>query len=360
MEPQIRTKQKKKDKKPLYILAGTLVFFGLFIFLITRPSTKSKAVKELASSFNKKDVEMVWYKYKSDLYQNEDFLREVRTRLASLNLTEADIKECKSWLPPAPVSLNIIVVPDLSRRIIDINNNPNQVNNDIQVLNTIWQTFRNSTKFKPNSKDHLSIDVTDINQAKGQFGTFANELQFDLSSLKGKNNILYFTEKLDKQYLDNITAMYASAVQQPLGADYRFYLRRYLAGHLKANTLFDSYNNKVIFITDGYLEAQKQPADTKIYGYQKLLYPAVQIGNVLNIINANQLNIPTVDIDLSNTEVMVCEVNERKAGKGYDFEILKTYWTDWMTRMNVRKFKFMEREQASDLTKKSIEEFINN
>jgi hypothetical protein len=66
MEQVQRRQKKKKDKKPIYILLGFLVFFGVFIFLITRPSTQSKAIKELETSFNKKDIEMVWYKYKAD------------------------------------------------------------------------------------------------------------------------------------------------------------------------------------------------------------------------------------------------------------------------------------------------------
>ena len=360
MVPQIKTRKKHKDKKPIYFLLAAIVVFGLFIYLITRPSTQSKAVKELETSFNKKDIEMVWYKYKADLYQNEDFLYKIRERLTSFELTKEEVNECKGWLPPAPVSLNIIVVPDLSRRIIDTINNPNQIASDIAVLNTIWDTFKASTKSKHDAKDKLSIDVTDINQAKGQFDKVANKLQFDLSEFKGKSNILYFTENVDKQFADNVKDMYTSATQMPLGADYRFYLRRYLANHLKENTLFDNFNNKVIMITDGYLEAENSIPDTKIYGYQKELYAAVHFGNVAQTINSNHLNIPKVDIDLSNTEILVCEVNERKVGKGYDFEVLDAYWSDWMKRMGVKKFKFLEREQASELTKKSIQSFIND
>ncbi|RZK68244.1 MAG: hypothetical protein EOO95_00340, partial [Pedobacter sp.] len=106
-------KKKKKDKKPLYILFGFLVFFGLFIYLITRPSSQSEAIKELKTSFNKKDIEMVWYKYKADLYQDEEFLLETRKKLSNLNLTDEELKECTGWLPPAPKSINLIIVPDL-------------------------------------------------------------------------------------------------------------------------------------------------------------------------------------------------------------------------------------------------------
>ncbi|WP_207534896.1 hypothetical protein [Desertivirga arenae] len=353
-----RRGKKTKDKKPLYILLAFLIFFCFFIFLITRPSAQSKALKELETSFNKKDVEMVWYKYKSELYQDEEFLLETRKKLSKLNLSEDDLKECKEWLPPAPSSVNLIVVPDLSRRVKDPVSNPNQIANDIFVLKSIWTSFVERTKLKQNSHDRLIIDVTDIDQARGQFALVADRLQFDLSDHKGKSNRLFFTKDKDVQFERNIKEMYALAEVNPLGADYRLYVRRYLANHLKKSTLFENYINKVIFITDGYLEAENKPHDTKIYGYEPELFRAVNMGNILQVITGKGLNIPKENIDLADTEVLICEVNERKSGKGYHFEILRTYWQDWMERMNIKKFEFIAREQANELTGKRIKEFI--
>lgn len=356
---QLNVKKKKtKDEKPLYILFGFLVFFGVFIFLITRPSTQSKAIKELAISFNKKDIEMVWYKYKADLYEDEEFLLETRKKLSSLNLTDDEIKDCRGWLPPAPTSINLIIVPDLSRRITDTVNNPNQIENDIFILKTIWTSFVSMSKLKQDTKDKLIVEVTDIDQAKGQFGKVANKLQFDLSKHKGKSNRLFFTEIKDAQFKISVKEMYSLAKAKPLGADYRFYFHRYLADRLKKSTLFDNFVNKVIIITDGYLEAEGKPADTKIFGFAGQLHQAATLGNVLQVINANGLNIPKENIDLSNTELLICEVNERKPGQGYDFEILKAYWEDWFRRMNAKKIVFIQREQANDVTAQKVNEFV--
>lgn len=360
MESIQKKNKKKKDKKPLYILFGFLVFFAIFIYLITIPSSQSIAMKELQTCFNKKDVEMVWYKYKPDLYQNEQFLFEIRKKLTSFNLTEEETKECIGWLPPAPVSINLIVVPDLSRRITDTVNNPKQIENDIVILKTIWKSFVSYSKFRQDTKDKLIIEPTDIDQAKGQFGLVANKLQFDLSDHKDKSNRLYFTPEKNLQFENSITKMYQLAKQKPLGADYRFYLRRYLANHLKKPTLFDNYSNKIIFITDGYLEAENSTFDTKIYGYKSQLHKAVSIGNVKQFITLNGLNIPRVnDIDFTNSEILICEVNERKSGKGFDYEILKAYWEDWFERMNAKKPYFLQREQANNITLKIIEQFIS-
>lgn len=169
---------------------------------------------------------------------------------------------------------------------------------------------------------------------------------------------MFFTSEKDKQFETSIKELYNLAKEKPLGADYRFYLRRYLINHIKKPTLFDNYINKVVILTDGYLEAEHKSADTKIYGFEKQLHQAVSVGNILEVITLKGLNIPKVDIDLSNSEILVCEVNERKMGKGFDFEILKTYWEDWFKRMNAKKIVFIQREQATDMTAKRVSEFV--
>lgn len=369
MEELQKRKKKTKDKKPIYILLGFIIFFGLFIYAITRPSEQSLAIKELTISFNKKDVEMVWYKYKSSLYQDEKFLLEIRKKLTTFNLSEDEIKDCITWLPPAKTNLNLIVVPDLSRRITDTLNNPNQISNDILVLQTIWKSFVDYSKLKKDTKDRLIIDVTDIDAAKGQFGTVANNLQFDLSNHKGKSNRLFFTNAKDIQFETSVNKMYKLAKEKPLGADYRFYFQRYLTNNLRKSTLFDNYINKIIIITDGYLEAEGKPADTKIYGFENILHQAVTNGNILDVIKSKNLSIPKLPIDLSNSEILICEVNERSYkpftkqpsnGKQYDFEILKTYWEDWFNKMNAKKVVFFPREKANDISTKRINQFIVN
>ncbi|RZJ48302.1 MAG: hypothetical protein EOO44_21285 [Flavobacterium sp.] len=362
MQNSHKKNKKLRDKKPLYILAGAIAFFGIFVYLITRPSIQNIALKELETSYNKKDVETVWYKYKAELSEDEEFLNATRSKLSSFKLSDDDLRYCQGWLPPAPTSINIVVIPDLSGRINDNINNPDQVGNDKLVLKTIWQSFINVSKLKQDSKDKFIVDVTDISQAKGQFGKVANQLQFDLSTHKGKSNLLYFTDGKNKEFEKGINTMYDSAKAKPLGADYVFYLRRYLNSRLKKSTLFDNYLNKVLIVTDGYLEATGRSPDTKIYGFEKVLYPAVTFGNILSIINLKQLNIPAVSVDLSNTQILICEVNERKKGKGKDFEILEVYWKDWMTKMGLKSenFKFIPREQASNITENYIKNFIEN
>lgn len=377
MEFENRKKHKKKDKKPLYILAGTFIFFAIFIYLITRPSLQSKAIEQLQVCSNVNDVKSLYERYKFDLLETDEngheivaleFQDAVREKLSSFKLNDDDLNKCLEWIPPSKTSLNVIIIPDLSRRIIDTLNNPNQIDNDIIVLNTIWTSFVEYSKLKQDTKDKLMVDVTDIEQAKGQFSSIANDLQFDLSNHKGKSNRLYFTDKKNQQFQNSVIKLYKSAKGKPLGADYIFYFRRYLVNHLKKPTLYDNYINKVILITDGYLELEKRQnyGGGSRWNYTEInpqLYNSVNLGNIKNTITSLSLNIPKLNnIDLKYTDILVCEVNERKTGKTKDFEILKTYWEDWFERMNANpsKIKFIQREQANDITKKRIDDFIKN
>lgn len=383
MEPYNKQRVKKKDKKPLYILLGFLLFFGLFIYLITRPSLLSKAIDQIQVCSNVEDVKIIYDQYKFQLLEKDEekgikivdpqFQDVIRKKLQSFNLDDTQLNECLEWLPPAKTSLNIIVIPDLSRRIIDTNNNPDQIDNDILVLKTIWDSFKKYSMLRQDTKDRLIIDVTDIDQARGQFGKVANQLHFDLSEHKGKSNRLYFTEDKTQQFEKAILEMYQSAEQNPLGADYWYYFGRYLINHLRKPSLYDNYLNKVIIITDGYLEPEDRIADTKFsskkysYDYTNLLNQAARNGNILDIINLEKLNILKVNgLDLSDTDVLVCEVQERRfyenttipyEGKS-DFVILKAYWTDWLNRMGARNVSFIQREQATNLTKDRVEKFI--
>lgn len=365
MEQTYQKKEEQKNRKPIYILLGVLVLFGAFIYFITRPSLENKAIEQIQICTNVDDIKSVYQKYKYNILETDEngnkivaleFQDAIRSKLNSLNLTEGELAKCLIWLPPAKTSLNVIVIPDLSRRIIDSFNNPNQIYDDTLVLNTIWHSFVNYSKLKQDSKDRLIVDVTDVNQARGQFGTVANQLQFDLSEHKGKSNRLYFTENKDTQFVQGITTLYALGKQKTLGADYVFYFKRYLSNRIRKSTLFDTYLNKIIILTDGYLE-------TDDVDYTKItpqLYKSVSIGNTEQMITALGLNIPKAPINLSNTDVLVCEVNERQRGKGKDYEILKTYWEDWLKRMNVINPQIIPKEQASDLTRKRIEDFFKN
>ena len=355
----MKNKNLKPNRKPLYLLFGMFGIFGLLVYILTIKSTLTKAREELAVCFNVDDVKKSWDKYKEKLTTNEEFVAEVKIKLGSFNLSEPQIIEVKNWLPLAPQSLNVIVVPDLSRRIVDPYNNPDQIKNDTILLNYVWQVFKEAVNQKTDSKDRLLVDVTDGGQAGGNFRKIANNMIFDLSTHKRKRNLLYFNQQGHK-YEDNIDSLYQLS-KHPLGADYKEYFCRNLEQHIKKNTLFDDYRNVLIIVTDGYLESQKTLYTGSLPLHDQMCQ-LIKSGQGLDQVFAQtKLKIAPCDVDLSNLEVLILEVNERQVGKGCHFEILKKCWKDWFKAMKVNntdKNFFIQRNDATDLTKQRIRDFI--
>lgn len=364
--------KKKANRKPLYILGVFLLVFIGFVIILTIPSQQNKAIEEISISTSKEEVKEVFDKYKRDLTNkngngeivvDEEFVMAVKKKLNTFDLSHEEILKCLEWLPKSTQNLNIIIVPDLSRRIVDTINNPDQANHDIELLNHIWATFEKKTKFKKNSKDKLVVDVTDNNQASGEFRKFANNLVFDLSQNKSGSNRQYF-EKVEKQFESNIRNLYKLGISKPLGADYWLYFNRNLSRHIEKPNLFDSYRNVLVIVTDGYLES-----DNKLYtGSASQLYDLRKMVKSNSIITEKQLDLfPKIPSSINNSfpdlEILVLEVNERTTGIGYDYDILKHIWQDWFQRLkikNVKKNFFIQRNEATEITKREIDDFFDN
>lgn len=129
-------------------------------------------------------------------------------------------------------------------------------------------------------------------------------------------------------------------------------------------TISDSnYRNVMIIITDGYLESDKT-LYTGSLSLHNDICRLLKSGKGLDEIFAEKkLKIAPCSIDLSNLEILILEVNERKVGSGCHYEILKKYWKDWFKAMKVKNADdnfFIERNNATDLTKGIIKKFITN
>lgn len=371
---QYQAKPKKKNRKHLKILLVFLSVFIVFIYMLTRPSLQSTALRELKTCYNKDDVKTCWSKYKADLFQDDEFILETRNRLTSFNLSENEIIECKGWLPPPPTNLNLIIVPDLSTRIADTLNDPEQIKNDTTLLNFIWNCFVAKTKLKSNTKDRLILDVTDEYQAAGQFHTIANNLIFDLAQHKGKSNRLFFDQK-GNQFNDNVKRLYDLAKQKTLGADYYYYFNNLLSKYIQKPTLFDNYRNVLIILTDGYLEAQNKKRTgiafyTGSLSERKITCSKMRSSKSVNV--ATDIKpIPDCTTHFTDLEVLVLEIKERHttspqepfdSGTPCDFEILKSMWTNWFKQIGIKNANdnfFLRQNVSTDFTKKEIENFLN-
>jgi hypothetical protein len=346
---------------PVKIAAVFLVVFTLLITIFSQPSLEEKGIEAVKSCIDTECVKAVWKEHEQEI-DNKKILRVVQEKLNSFDLSGEDMASVKTWLP-IPKSINLIVIPDLSNRIAK----PNQIDNDKKILKEIWEAFKRNSKTKINTKDNLMVDVTDNKQANGSFSKIANDLSFDLSLFdKSRGNVWYFTKEADRAFAENVEKLYELAQSVYSGADYWFYFNRHLQNRLKKNTVFDEYINKIIIITDGYLETNTTSGGVRTYTqingkYKNQLYTAVGKGGdaIFEVVEKNRLNIPKANVDLKDVEVLICEVRERDSGAGNDFEILKAYWEDWLGGMNAKNVVFIQQENAMDLTFRKINEFIN-
>jgi len=304
---------------------------------------------------------------------DKDFLQIVRKRLSDLNLTEAEIADCLNWLP-TPMSLNIIIVLDLSRRIVDELNNPNQIENDTVILHYIWDVFGDYTKSEIDSKHRLTVDVTDEGQANGRFRTVANNLNFNLPEHETIHNRKVWLDTAYARYSKNIDTLYYLAKEKPLGADYWFYFKYNLSKHIRKPTLYANYRNVLIMITDGYLEAENS-TETGIWDYtgnfqkRKEVAQKMKHGSSVKDAVKGTIEIPNIDQKFPTLEVLVLEINKRKGhsrwekdiGTNYDYEILKFLWTDWFKRLEIKNADgeiFILRNNATVQTKDVVDRFL--
>ena len=348
----------KGNKKPIIYLFAFVSIFALFIFILLRPSTQSKAIKEINTCANTEDVRATWYKYRTELSEDADFCQAARDKLTSFNLKQTEITEIKKWLPSKTKNLNVIVVPDLSLRITDNVNNPDQIKNDTILLNKIWSSFQSNVRLKMNTKDRLLIDVADPSQAQEQFKSFADNLLFDLSDHKNKANRLFFTNAIQTKFSYNICQLYRVASQQTSGADYVYYFSEKLPAKIKRSTLDDDYRNILLIISDGYLEINRGGSAISISPTALTLQKYCSSG-VLNY----SLPTQTMDMVYPTLEIYLFEINEKQRGRGCDFRGLKKWWTEWFNSMNISNVNddfFFRRQDFSNLTLKQIEAIFSH
>ncbi len=179
------------------------------------------------------------------------------------------------------------------------------------------------------------VDLTDEDQADGQFRSIADSLIFDPYSAKEYVNRKFFDRKVETfpKYIDSL---YKLALQRPLGADFTIYFNRKLQNHLRKSDIFEEYRNIVLIITDGYLESE----DVLYTGSRNELNQVCSLWKGGMAIEASidsvKVWIPKPSDFFRETEVYLFEISEQKKGKNCDYDILKTQWKRWLTSMGIK------------------------
>ncbi len=355
-----------KMNKSFFVVGGILLsFLVLFVYLLSTGSSLDDARTELKTCTTIEAVKQA-YQQHTDLHKNERYDIATRDHLAAFKLTDAQLQAILQWLPPLRQNSNIIVVPDLSKRLQGEYQGFQAVKTaetDLRLLDEIWDAFKTATEQQENTKDRLIIDVADENQAQGKFALIADSLVFDLATHIPDKSNGYFFKQNKVRFQKYIQALYQQAQEKPLGCDYWHYFNRNLARQLKKNTLYDSYQNKLILITDGYLETE-QHLYTGTEADRQAICNAAKKGIAMPDAFAQQKQNIASCGDFSNLEVLILEIDERKNGIDCDYDVLKLYWQNWLTAMHVKNAAdpnaFLQRSDAATTTLNLVKNFIKN
>lgn len=353
----------KKSKKWAIFFGVIAIFYAAFTL---NTSVSKIAIKEVKQSANKEQVQKIWDKYIGEISSKngqEKLIKATKDKLAKMDLSDEEITQWHTQFrafSDGKPSINIIVIPDLSYRIIEI---PYTEKYDKELIAEVYRLFFQKAK-KYQSADKLVVEVTDNNQASGLFGQIAENLTIDMTDKQNNETSKKYLQGKEQSFMQNIDILYQEAIRKVQGADYVYYFNRIAPSRVKKSDIYTEYINKIIILTDGYLEAQRR-IYTVITPFNNLLKPAVVKGNLKEVMIQKGLFIPQCRNILPNTEILVLEITERPNGIMWHKEVLAQYWKDWFMKMGVKNVYennddfFQLHNHNMNETKKIIKNFLN-
>lgn len=225
---------------------------------------------------------------------------------------------------------NITVLLDLSSRV----NLPNQVSKDTQIVKSILNAFevlQRKYAFMA-SKDKLNITLAYQNSSVYDVYKIGNtKFSIDMTNKVGQNinKPIFDQKRADME--SAVSELYQKAIGSPTdGADIWGFFCNDWHNYYKPDM-----KNKVIILTDGYLQfdkaiTSKRPKGTYMTGLDKLrnksdweeLLPNLKLSKCTN--------------PIENTEVLILEVvPQNKAINTNEFQIIQKFWKTWFSDMNV-------------------------
>lgn len=354
--------KKNFAKYKMFIIAGGFLLMMVLIFSLNSSGSRS-AVAELKACQNKEAVAQCWDKWIDKISSTdgkEKFAAAVKKKLSKENLSDNEIaqwhKKFRAHVPDEK-ALNIIVIPDLSNRLVNI---PNTEKNDIEIISEIYSEFFEKAKTNK-SKDKLMIEVTDEKQASGFFRDIAENLSIDLTDRVKERSRDYLTAK-EKTFKKDIRELYAQAMNNISGADYVYYFYRRLPDRIRKSDIYTEYENKIIILTDGYLETPSKNY-TPVSADMK---SSVNDQSIADMLKDKNLLIPNSRVQFPNTQILVLEVNEREDGILWHKEVLAEYWRAWFKSMGIKNITetsddfFRLKNDNINETKKIVRDFLKS
>ena len=256
-------------------------------------------------------------------------------------------------------NLNISILLDLSDRI-DPKKYPNPAmeyyQRDLGYIHSIAESFewhlRNKRSIKIN--DHIQLYI-DPEPADPGLNEKISMLNMTFTRHNAKKELITQTSKL----YDSITQLiYKSAIQD------NHYVGSDIWGFFKTKVedfcIKENHRNILVVLTDGYLfhenaKIKEENLTSFITPQQIRTYRLNNSNWKEKIDNENYGFIATRD-NLQNLEVLVLGVNPDKKNP-YEQDVIYKYWSDWLTKMNVKSFE-IKLASLPATTDKIIKDYI--
>lgn len=240
--------------------------------------------------------------------------------------------------------LNISVLIDLSDRVLNNKHNVSSVTKDLEIYKYLTSKFKAKAvaeKIVP-CKDKMEVFFYPV-PSNDNIIKLSNNLSIDLgkADISNKRNLLV---SFEEQWGKSLTEIYNTAVHANKfdGSD----IYGFMSKKAKTQCVLPNYRNILIVISDGYVYDKQDVID---FGNNEYSYITTRL-----LHNNPQAKLHSADVDLSELEVLLLEVDEFKPGEFYK---LQSIWTDWMQGMKVKKFHVAETELPNQI-RKVIDSFL--
>ncbi|TXK75062.1 hypothetical protein [Mesonia sp. K4-1] len=256
-------------------------------------------------------------------------------------------------------NLNLSILLDLSDRI-----NPEKYSNptmeyyqrDIAYIKILADVFKNQLMNKKVIQIDDKIQLYFAPEpANAEINSISNQLKFHFNKGNVTKEAL---ENLSQNYSKLPKRIYELAIEdnQYVGSDTWGFFKN----NIEDYCLDNDYRNVLVLLTDGYIYHQNNQRREQ----NKTSYLTPQFIRKEKLTNLNWENkfkeegygFITTPQNLNNLEVLVLGINPDPKNN-FENDVIKKYWSEWLTNLGVKKFKLYNADLPSNLNK-VINEFL--
>ncbi|NQX31586.1 hypothetical protein HQN85_07610 [Pedobacter boryungensis] len=250
-----------------------------------------------------------------------------------------------------PENLNISILLDLSDRI-DPTKNSNlsmeYYKRDLGYIQSISKTFEKHLSSKPIRQDDDQIQIYfEPEPLNSEINNLAKHLKLSFTK---DNTSKASIAKISSNYILTSNTIYKLAISDKryLGSDiWSFFKNKVNDYCIKPN-----HRNVLFVLTDGYMfhEDSKFLQGTKSSYITSALVKSLKLttSGYKQVIQQNGYGFIPANSNLDNLEVVVLGINPAR-GNPFEEDVIKEYWINWFTAMNVKKFYLKSADLPSDL-----------